>query len=54
MAVASFSRLSPSTSRVSRAGAPRSRNMAMTALGSVVATMAPNSRQTTSGIGATR
>ena len=49
MAAASFSRLSPSTSRTSRAGAPISRKMATTAAGSVVATIDPSSRQTTSG-----
>ena len=49
IAAASFKRASPSTSRVSRAGAPTSRKMAMTAAGSVVATTAPRSKHTTSG-----
>ena len=48
MAAASFSRLSPSTSRVSRAGAPTSRKIAITATESVVATIAPSSRHATS------
>ena len=45
MAAASFSRLSPSTSMVSRLGAPISLKMPITAAGSVVATMAPSIRQ---------
>ena len=49
IAAASLSSASPSTRRVSRAGAPTSRKMAITAAGSVVATTAPSSRQTTSG-----
>ena len=51
MAAASFSRLSPSISRVSRSGAPISRNSPATTDGSVVATTAPSSRQTTKGCG---
>ncbi|KAG0732260.1 hypothetical protein G6F59_015636 [Rhizopus arrhizus] len=47
MDAASLNRLSPSTSVVSRLGAPTSRKMPTTATGSVVATMAPSSRQTT-------
>ena len=46
IAAASFSSASPSTSRVSRPVAPISRKMPTTALGSVVATMAPSMRQT--------
>ena len=49
MAAASLSRLSPSSSRVSRGGAPRSRKIAMTAAGSVVATIAPSSSARISG-----
>ncbi len=49
IAVASLSRLSPSTRRVRRAGAPRSRKIAITAAGSVVAMIAASSRQATSG-----
>ena len=49
IAVASLSRLSPSTRRVRRAGAPRSRKIATTAAGSVVAMIAASSRQATSG-----
>ena len=45
MAVASLRMLSPSTSRVRRPGAPISRKIATTAAGSVVATIAPSSRQ---------
>ena len=52
IAVASLSRLSPSTRRDRRAGAPRSRKIATTAAGSVVATIAASSRQATSGTGA--
>ena len=48
MDAASLNRLSPSTSVVRRLGAPTSRKMPTTATGSVVATMAPSSRQTTS------
>ncbi len=44
IAAASFSRLSPSTRRISRDGAPTSRKIAMTATGSVVATIAPSAR----------
>ena len=49
IAAASFRSASPSTRRVSRAAAPTSRNTAITAAGSVVATTEPSSRQTTSG-----
>ena len=52
IAVASLSRLSPSTSRVRRAGAPRSRKIAITAAGSVVAMIAASSRQAARGTGA--
>ena len=51
MAAASFSRLSPSTIRASRCGADRLRKIETTADGSVVETMAPNSRQAIAGIG---
>ena len=50
IAAASLSNASPSTRRVRRVAAPMSRKMPTTALGSVVATMAPTSRQTCSGI----
>ena len=49
IAVASLSRLSPSTSRVRRPGAPISRKIPTTADGSVVAMIAANSRQAASG-----
>ena len=49
MAAASFSRLSPSINRDSRCGVPISRNSPTTTDGSVVATTAPTSRQTTNG-----
>jgi hypothetical protein len=48
IAAASLSRLSPSSRRVSRGGAPISRRIATTAAGSVVATMAPMSSPTVS------
>jgi hypothetical protein len=51
MAAASFSRLSPSTMRVSRWGAAMLRKIETTAEGSVVATMAPSMRQAISGSG---
>ena len=49
IAAASFSRLSPPSRRVRRAGAPTSRKMLITATGSVVATIAPSIRQAISG-----
>ncbi len=52
IAVASLSRLSPSTRRERRAGAPRSRKIATTAAGSVVAMIAASIRQATSGTSA--
>ena len=48
--MASLSRLSPSTSRLRRPGAPRSRKIATTAAGSVVAMIAASSKQTVSDI----
>src|SRR5215469_13732713 len=54
MAAASLSRLSPSSSRVRRAGAPTSRKIATTAAGSVVATIAPTNNATVSGIPAAK
>ncbi len=53
IAAASFNRLSPSTSRMSRDGAPTSRKIVITATGSVVATIAPSVRHATSGTPAT-
>jgi hypothetical protein len=50
IAAASLRRLSPSTSVVSRRGAPTSRKTPMTAPGSVVARIAPTSRHETSAI----
>ena len=52
-AAASLHRLSPSTSRVSRSGAPTLRKIEITATGSVVATTEASSRQATSGSPAT-
>ena len=49
IAAASFSRLSPSMIRASRRGAEIDRKIETTAEGSVVDTMAPTSRQATSG-----
>ena len=50
MAAASFRRLSPSTIRASRCGAPIERKIVTTADGSVVETIAPMSRQATGAI----
>ena len=50
IAAASFNKASPSTKRVRRVAAPISLNMPATAEGSVVATIAPTSRQTVRGI----
>ena len=49
MATASFKRASPSTNRVRRAGAPTSRKMAITATGSVVATIEASIKQAMAG-----
>ena len=53
MAAASLSSASPSTNRINRAGAPTSRNTAITADGSVVAIIAPSSRHVTMPNGVT-
>ena len=53
MAVASFNRLSPSTSTVRRLGAPNCRKIAITATGSVALRIDPSSRAAGSGIGVT-
>jgi hypothetical protein len=53
MAAASLSSASPSTKRINRAGAPTSRNTAITAEGSVVAIIAPSSRHVTMPNGVT-
>ena len=47
IAAASLSSASPATSHVKRRGAPTSRKTAITAAGSVVATIEPSRRQTT-------
>ena len=52
IAAASFSRASPSTNQLRRRGAPMSRKTAITAAGSVVATIEPSRRQATRGTSA--